>query len=427
MQSSPLLDLSPEKLLALRAELGPLDFANAAQERFFDSRSPELLYSGAMGAGKSRILCEKGWNVAIHHPGVTVGIFRKYAASLAPTTLRTFERDVVRFEHLADRNKSENWWQLRNGSRIYFLGLDPDPLTGVPSKVGSLDLAVALVDEAVELTEGDWIMLQGRLRDPRLDWHQLAAATNPGPPTHWLYKRFWPGPDKAPGTEVVTATASDNVLLPEDYRLRIEALPDNAWGRRLGRGLWVASEGTIYDLPPDQVRPPDGPHRRVVAGLDWGFLHATACEVVGQSGSGRVAVIDELYERGKTIDQLIPGLLFLQEQHGIEMIYADPSEPAYIQQCKVAGVRITQARNDVLPGVQSVQRAIRAGMSIDPACVGLLGEIPGYTWQPSRNGLVEQPVKVGDDACDALRYAIFSLEPSAGGWGAVTGSAGGVA
>lgn len=423
--SSPLLDLPVAKLEALRATLGPLAFANAAQETFFDSRSPELLYSGAMGAGKSRILCEKGWHVALHHPGITVGIFRKVAASLAATTLRTFERDVLQIGYIRDRNKSESWFEMHNGSRIYFLGLDPDPLTGVPSKVGSLDLAMALVDEAIELTEGDWIMLQGRLRDPRMDWHQLAAATNPGPPRHWLHERFWPiGKD---GREVVMATAQDNLLLPEDYRQRVAELPDNAWGRRLGRGEWVASEGAIYDLPEDQVRSESGPWHRVIAGLDWGFLHASACEVVGISGSGRKAVIDELYERGRTVDQLLGGLLFLQETHNIEMFYADPSEPAYIKQCREGGLRIREANNDVLPGIQAVQRSIRSGMSISPSCVGLLGEIPGYTWQAGRTGLQEQPVKINDDACDALRYAIFSLEPSAGGWGAVKGRAGGVA
>ena len=47
-----------ERLAALRPELGPY-FANDAQRQFYDSRAPEILYSGAMGAGKSRIGCEK--------------------------------------------------------------------------------------------------------------------------------------------------------------------------------------------------------------------------------------------------------------------------------------------------------------------------------------------------------------------------------
>ena len=46
--------LGPERLREIRRALGP-DFANASQERFYDSQARELLYSGAMGAGKDTL------------------------------------------------------------------------------------------------------------------------------------------------------------------------------------------------------------------------------------------------------------------------------------------------------------------------------------------------------------------------------------
>ncbi|HEX5466378.1 MAG TPA: phage terminase large subunit [Candidatus Limnocylindrales bacterium] len=404
-----------------------VQFANDAQRTFFESRAPEVLYSGAMGAGKSRILCEKAWRIAREHPGVTVGVFRKVAASLPATTLRTFQRDVMGPQFIAARNKTEGWYDLTNTSRIYFMGLDPDPLTGVPSKVGSLDLAWAGVDEAVELTESDWIMIVGRLRDPRMPWHQVAAATNPGPPNHWLKRRFTPPTDDR---VYLHATAFDNIFLPEDYKTAIAGLPDTAAGRRLGRGEWAAAEGVIYELPPDQVRKPEGTTwRRVVAGLDWGFVHAFACEVIGQSGSGRLAVLDEYYERGKTVDRLIPHLRTMADLWGITTFFADPSEPAYIDQCRRAGLPVEPARNDVDPGIQAVQKAIKAGLTVDPACEGLLGELPGYTWAPNRlGGYHERPIEINDDACDALRYGVMAFEPDPGNpWAYVGQSASSVA
>lgn len=411
-----LLAQQPRPVLeALRKRLAP-DFANESQERFWESQAGELLYSGAMGAGKSRILCEKAWRIAKRYPGVTVGLFRKVAASLPATTMRTFQRDVLDPRWIATRNKTEGWYELTNGSRIYFMGLDPDPLTGVPSKVGSLDLGWAGVDEAVELTEGDWIMLLGRLRDPRIPWHQLAAATNPGPPNHWLKKRFGTG---LPGRDYVHATAQTNRFLPEDYRAVIADLPDNAIGRRLGRGEWVGAEGVIWTLPDEQIRyPVIETYKRVVAGLDWGFVHAFACEVVGQSGSGNLAVIDEVYARGATIDAIIPELKRVRDHRGISIFYADPSEPAYISQCVAAGLNVVAADNSVHVGLTSVMRAIKNGMTVSPACTGLLEELPGYTWQSNRTGLQEKPVEVNDDACDALRYAVLALDPNATAWGA---------
>lgn len=391
---------------ALRPELGPT-FANPEQRRFFDSQAPEILYSGWMGAGKSRILCEKVWALAQRWPEAQFGVFRKVGASLAATTERTFWRDVADPRLVKSRNKTEGWVELQNGSRIYFMGLDPDPITGVPSKVGSLDLACAYVDEAVECTSADWIMLQGRLRDPRMPWHQLGAATNPASPNHWLKQRFTP-----PTPEHEYIQASGNRFLPADYDLRRRSLPDTVHGKRLGQGLWVAAEGVIYNVPEEQmVSPAPTKWKTIVAGIDWGYVHAFACEIVGMSGSGRLAVLGELYRHGTLVEDIIPTLLLVQKRLGIDVFYADPSEPEYIAQCSRAGLNIVGATNDVSPGIEAVATAIKLGMTIDPACRGLLSELPDYRWAPDRltGGLKEKPVEENDDACDALRYAVMGI------------------
>ena len=430
--SLALRDAPRPVLQALRHELAPA-WANDAQRAFYWSHAPELLYSGAMGAGKSRILTEKAWRLALRYPGATFGIFRKVAASLSATTLRTFQKDVLEVSKVSGRNKQEGWYELHNGARIYFLGLDPDPLTGVPSKVGSLDLAWAGVDEAVEVTEADWIMLLGRLRDPRMPWHQLAAATNPGPPDHWLKQRFTP-PDER--HQYVHATAADNKFLSEDYQVSIASLPDNAIGRRLGKGEWAAAEGVIWMLPPEQVGSPIAPQKRVVAGIDWGFVHAFACEVVGQSGSGRLSVLDELYVHERGIDQLAEPLARLAEQYDVAAFYCDPSEPGLMAELNrhltthrnlhegcAFRARLTAANNDVMPGLMAVDKAIRGAMLVNPACHGLLAELPAYTWAPNKaGGFHERPIDINDDACDALRYAVMAFEPNPNNpWAAVAG------
>jgi phage terminase large subunit len=416
---------------AIQDELGePHEYASPEHRAFFESRALEIVASGWMGAGKSRVLCQKAWMVARRYPGVTVGLFRKTQNSIPFTTGRTFERDVVDRRFIARRNKTDHYWELTNGSRIYFLGLDPDPMTGVPSRIGSLDLGWAGVDEAVELSEGDWIMLLGRLRDPRMPWHQLAAATNPAQPKHWLRMRMLADPKR----DFITIRA--NKFLTSDYMEMLGDLPDTAQGKRLGKGEWAAAEGVIWTLPDSQVirreawTPVPGqvsPYKRVVAGVDWGFVHAFACEVIGQTGSGSLSVVDEVYERGRSVnDELIPMLKALRAKWGISMFYADPSEPAYINDCINAGIPMTAATNDVDPGLQEVASAIKAGMTVSPECQGLLGEIPGYTWAPNRGGgFKEEPVKVNDDACDALRYGVMALRTDgwgSGSWGGAIGA-----
>ena len=414
------------------------EFASTEQERFFAFTGREVLYSGWMGAGKSRILCERAWNIAMTYPGCTVGLFRKVAASLPATTLRTFVRDVMIPRRVRSLNKSEHWFELDNGSRIYVLGLDPDPITGVPSKIGSLELAWAGVDEAVEVSEGDWMMLLGRLRDPRVPFHQIAAATNPAHPKHWLYLRFLDG-----GDERLLLRASSNRFLPSDYQAILDSLPDNAIGRRLGKGEWVAAEGAIWRVMDWQIKPSDAPAARTVAGIDWGFVHAFACEVVGRSSTGRLSVRGEVSAKGMGVDQLAPALAELAEKHDVEAFLCDPSEPGLMDQlrrelaehkrvhreCRLRA-SVQPAVNDVLPGISAVDKAIRDGMTIDPSCTKLLSEIPGYTWMPAKGGgLQERPVEIDDDACDALRYAVMAFEPSKDNpWAALSaGRAGGVA
>ena len=402
-----LTERPPEAVLAaISAELAdPLDYASPEHLAFFASHHAEIVASGWMGAGKSRVLCQKAWKVARRYPGVTVALFRKAQNSIAHTTERTFERDVLDRAYLAKRNKTEHFWELTNGSRIYFLGLDPDPTTGVPSKVGSMDLGWAGVDEAVELTEEDWIMLLGRLRDPRMPWHQLAAATNPGPPKHWLRMRMLADPEHRQ-----MLTIRRNKFLSPEYVEMLANLPDTAAGRRLGKGEWAAAEGVIWTLPDAQVMTEPGPWKYVEAGIDWGFVHAFACEVGGITGSGHVSVIDEVYEQGLTIDRIIPILSLLRETHGVRTFWADPSEPGYILQCQRAGLPVEPAQNAVSPGINVVATQIGRGLTVAPSCRGLLGELPGYTWAPNKaGGFHERPIEINDDACDAFRYLVVGI------------------
>lgn len=399
-------------LEALRTELGPR-FINAQQRVFFESTAPEVLYSGAFRAGKSRIGCEKAYWLARTYPGIPIGIFRKTAASLYASTERTLLVDVVPRGAIVRSNAAQHWYELANGARIWLFGLDPDPLTGVPSKVGSVELGWAFLDEAAECSLADWVMVKGRLSWPGIGYHQLTAATNPAGPAHWLKARFTP---PSASRVYLHASTFDNPTLAADYLAEARAAPDDAYHRRYHLGEWVAAEGVIWQLPDAQIRSAGQTDwQRVYAGIDWGYQHAFACEVVAASGSGRLAVIGELYAHQRTLEELVPALAALQARLGIERFYADPSEPAYIEQCVAAGLAVVKAEHAVLPGITAVSAAIAAGMTVDPSCAGLLAELPAYTWKAERASgeLSDAPLKAHDDACDALRYAVMAHQPPA--------------
>lgn len=56
----------------------------------------------------------------------------------------------------------------------------------------------------------DCTMLIGRLRHPASVWTQIAAATNPADPMHWLKDRFTEHPKR----QFIHARTFDNALLP---------------------------------------------------------------------------------------------------------------------------------------------------------------------------------------------------------------------
>ena len=155
-------------------------------------------------------------------------------------------------------------------------------------------------------------------------------------------------------------------------------------------------------------------------------MHAFACEVIGQSGSGRLSVVREVYARGALVRDIIPALRSIAEAYPGVTFRADPSEPAYIAECRSAGLHMTPATNDVDAGIQAVASAFADMMTIDPGCSGLLGELPGYIWQTDRSGgFKEKPVEVNDDACDALRYGVMAHKVPQNAWARLE-SAGGV-
>ena len=162
-------------------------------------------------------------------------------------------------------------------------------------------------------------------------------------------------------------------------------MADGYFKQRYYEGEWVAAEGQIWLLPDSQVMAPFDQHwHRSIAGIDWGYQHAFACEVIVETSTGKRHVVDEVYARGRTVNQLIPTLLALRQRWGIEHFYADPSQPGYIADCQSQGLPVTAAVNDVLPGITAVSDEIQKGLTVAPACAGLLTEMPGYVWAQTR-------------------------------------------
>ncbi len=251
---------------------------NPQQDKFVASMASRSLFSGAFGAGKTIALCAKGLKLSQDYLNNYGLICRKVRATLSQTTLKTFLDLVCPRELIADYNKSEGLVTLVNGSQILFGGLD-DPL-----KLGSLNLGWAGIDEAIETVQDDWNMLEGRLRLPNVP-HQIFASTNPGPPSHYLYRMFY----QEKRGEVYQASSYDNPELPEDYKQRLSEF-EGVYKDRYVLGLWKGLEGLVYSAFDEKVclipRFEIDKSWPIYVGHDFGLVNPAALFYAGSPGTG---------------------------------------------------------------------------------------------------------------------------------------------
>lgn len=254
---------------------------NKPQDQFVSSTAGSVLFSGAFGAGKTIALCAKALKLSLDNKHNFGYICRKVRATITLSTLKTFLELVCPKELIADYNKSEGLITLTNSSQLLFGGLD-DPL-----KLGSLGaggVGFVGIDEAIETAEDDWNMLEGRLRLPKVP-HQIFAVTNPGPPSHYLYRKFF---TEHKG-EVYQASSYDNPALPEDYRLRLATF-EGVYRDRYVLGLWKGLEGLVYSSFDDKIclipRFLIDKTWPVYSGHDFGLVNPAALFTAQNPGTG---------------------------------------------------------------------------------------------------------------------------------------------
>ena len=91
----------------------------------------------------------------------------------------------------------------------------------------------------------------------------------------------------------------------------------------------------------------------------------------------------------------------------------DPAAPQQAEELRRAGLVVQAAMNDVQAGIDTVYSLFASGrLKIFRSCKWLLNEIENYTWEEAKGGkgFEDAPVKENDDAVDALRYVLHSVE-----------------
>ncbi|MFF0293163.1 PBSX family phage terminase large subunit [Kitasatospora sp. NPDC004614] len=284
-------------------------------------------------------------------------------------------------------------------------------------RLRGLTACLAYVDEATLLPEAFWVQLLARLSVPGA---KLLGTTNPDSPRHWLKVGYLDRESQLDLNSWHFALA-DNPSLSPSYVASLRAEYVGLWRRRMVDGAWVVAEGTIYDMWDEQQHVVDDLPSMVRHWLavDYGTTNPFAAVLLGLGDDNRLyACAEWRYDsrarrRQMTDAQYSAALRGWLDALGVEpeWTFVDPSAASFLAQLWEDGHPGTaRARNDVLDGIRSTSTALDCGLLlVHRSCEGLLGELPGYSWDATAAAAGEdKPIKRDDHSVDALRYVVHS-------------------
>lgn len=415
-----------------------LEFFNAVMDK---NGAKFVAYVGGVGSGKSLIGCVSILAQAVMYGGEYL-IARLYMPELRRTTYKTF-LEICPPELIIEHKIAEASIKLKSASGkpalIIFGQLEE------PDKHRSLNLSGYYIDEANQVSEEAFTLLNTRLRN-QLGLRKGIITTNPKG-HDWIYS-YWVKQDFAEDIKkyyyLVKASSRDNIHLPEGYIQTMLSTFSEERIRREIEGEFDAFEGQVYTefrrdthvVKPFRI-PDEWPR---IVGIDHGYRNPSAWVWGAVDGDGAVYIYREFYKSEWLVKEIVKGnplegkigTLQLQGKEKIEVAAIDPSTR---NRSGVDGESVLDEYMEYLPmefplimannkkelGIDRVKRYLK----IDPktgkpllyifdTCTNLIDELVKYRYQELNPAAVgktaekEEPYKVDDHALDALRYLIMT-------------------
>lgn len=210
----------------------------------------ELLFSGSIGSGKSLLAANIALAHATRNNGAKILIGRRSLPDLKDTI---FQKIIEHLEGTAlvdgvdyKINYSSAYIEFKNGSII----MGKSWADKKYRKFRSLELSMAIIEEAIE-NEGDdykaLIEIRQRLgRQPHIKRNLIIYCTNPGGPSHPLYKYFFE--TKSDTRHIYFSLTEQNPFLPRTYieQLKKDLPPKEAERMLYGKWIEVDRERIYY-------------------------------------------------------------------------------------------------------------------------------------------------------------------------------------
>ena len=298
------------------------------------------------------------------------------------------------------------------GRDVWFVGA---PDVSAVSTIQGSTLALAYVDEATNLPEAFWKMLESRLRVPGA---KLLATCNPESPAHFIKRDYID--NKKLDLVHWNFCLDDNPILDEKYKEQLKASYTGMWFKRYVLGEWCMASGAVFDSWDDiNIFDKDYPPPiEYCAALDYGTINPTACHIAAISPNQwpQIRIEKEYYfdsvkhGRSKTDAELARDVREFIGHTPIISLYVDPAAASLKLELRNLNLPVVDANNDVLFGIKLMSQYIGGrNLLVRKSCKNLIDQIQGYAWDPkAANNGEDKPIKRNDHAVDSCRYLIAS-------------------
>lgn len=312
---------------------------------------------------------------------------------------------------------------LFRGKTIQTMGAKDE---GALAKFRGLTASLMYCDEMTLYPDSIIDMIDTRLRRP----HSMGfAAMNPTYPSHKCKQWIDKATEGNPNYYQMHFELDDNPFIDEDYKDRIKNSSTGLFYKRNVLGLWCLADGAIFDFFDKAIhvkRKPPCAAEYWIAGIDYGVSNAFACVLIGVNSGHKTQTGKQLWvekewywdskKQGRQLinSEFADAVQEFLEPYAVKSIYIDPSALSFKLELQRRGMHAVEADNDVYNGIQTMCGEMAKGnLSVLSCCTNLIREIEGYVWD-SKKALQgdDEPIKKGDHAIDALRYAVFSHKVS---------------
>lgn len=343
------------------------------------------------------------------------GMAGKTIGSLRRNVIRPLKKMLRGRGYIVKDNRTDNILEITKKGRTNYFFLFGGKDEASQDLVQGLTAAGFFFDEVALMPQSFVNQATARLSvDGAKSWFNC----NPAGPHHW-FKLEWI--DKLTEKHAIRIhfEMEDNPSLSEKVISRYKRMYSGIFYDRYIRGLWVLSEGIIFDNFDKETMVKEPPIDEIAnqyyVSIDYGTQNATVF-LLWAKYDKQWYCIDEYYYSGRDSSRQKTDAEYSRELREFVgdkkvKVIVDPSAASFITQLRKEGFTVVKAKNDVLDGIRATQVAMNKGtIYFSSKCKNLFAEFSSYIWdEKAADRGEDKPVKQYDHACDALRYFVYTV------------------